>query len=128
MARRTVLIVSSVAHRLTALQETVHQAGFLPLSAETVGHALSLLGKVRPALILMDTVLSDGSGPELLRALRALPLMERVPVVVLGATAGTWHEPHDDDPYLAILTQEGADLSALDTVVRETLDRLAPSL
>lgn len=127
MARRTVLIVSSIARRLESLQETARQAGFLPLPAETAGHALSLLGKVRPALILVDAVRSDSGASSLPRALRTLPLMDQVPVIVLAATEGDWRERRDD-PYLTVLRQEGADLLALGTLVRAMLDRLAPSL
>ena len=52
--------------------------------AATLGEARQALGSQRPAVILLDMKLPDGSGLELLDHLAATPGLEQLPVVVLS--------------------------------------------
>ena len=57
------------------------------LEAMSVGEALAQLGKVKPDLLLLDIRLSDGSGLDVIRTVRANPLFDDVPAVAITAQA-----------------------------------------
>lgn len=84
MARHVVFVVSSRPARLDVRQAAVRDAGYWPLPAPTIERALFLAAKVRPSLVLTDPELPDGRAVALLDALRAIPALAGVRVVVLG--------------------------------------------
>jgi PAS domain S-box-containing protein len=53
----------------------------------TVAGGIEAVHRLRPALVLLDLNLPDGSGFDVLAAVRADPLMARVPVFILSADA-----------------------------------------
>ena len=64
------------------------------LEAMSVGEALAQLGKVKPDLLLLDIRLSDGSGLDVIRTVRANPLFDDVPAVAITAQAMKNDEKH----------------------------------
>lgn len=121
------LIASSAPVRLEALRQSVRGAGFFPIATPTTRHALFLLTKVRPALILADAQLQDGDASAFLRELRRLPLIEEVPLIVLGTTRAAAPEARDD-PNVMVMAETDLEADDLTRLVRETLDRLVPQL
>lgn len=56
-------------------------------SAESAAHALALIGTSQPNIILLDVMMPDMDGPNLLRVLRDRPDTKDIPVVFMTATA-----------------------------------------
>jgi two-component system response regulator RegX3 len=82
MSRRRILVVedeSSIAEPLTA---ALQREGFAAVTAETVAEGLERFRTERPDLVLLDVMLPDGDGRDLLRQIRA---ESRTPVIMLTA-------------------------------------------
>jgi hypothetical protein len=100
MARHLILVVCSDDQRRGAWQVAVRRFARWAVPAPTLHRALVLLNTVRPALVFTDAELADGRAVALIRAMRAVPALEQVRVVVLGRV--TPDEVHDlaGDPYV----------------------------
>jgi two-component system phosphate regulon response regulator PhoB len=59
--------------------------GYDSIPAETAGEALSLVAKELPALVLLDWMLPDRPGVDLLRNWRTDPRTARMPIIMLTA-------------------------------------------
>ena len=81
--RPVALIVCSDAQRRDAWESAVRRAGHWALAASTVHQALALLHKLRPTLMLSEATLTDADAVHLIREMRAVPPLQRVPVVIL---------------------------------------------
>ena len=86
-----------------------------------MARALSLLGKVRPDLVLADVELADGRAPALIRAMRAIAALEQVPVVMLGAVTMEEHRDLACDSLVHV--REVADDGAIGALLEEFLGR-----
>lgn len=114
MARHVVLVVSSRPARLDVRQEVVHAAGHWPLPAPTIVRALALAAKVRPSLVLVDADLSDGRAGALIEALRGIPALTGVRVIVLGELNPAEHDVVARDPHVRVHpVPDGAGLHGL---------------
>jgi len=81
----TVLVVDDTAAALKATARVLDQGGYRVLQAASGDEALVLARMHRPQLVLLDVVLPDISGPEVLRRIRADPAMDSVSVVLLSS-------------------------------------------
>ncbi|HKJ87184.1 MAG TPA: sigma-54 dependent transcriptional regulator, partial [Gammaproteobacteria bacterium] len=82
---RAVLVVDDEAHFARAVCKHLRRAGFECVVRERLETARELLATQRPAAVLLDMRLPDGSGLTLLRELRRRWDASQVPVVVLTA-------------------------------------------
>lgn len=57
------------------------------LEAVSAAEALAQLGKTKPDLLLLDIRLGDGSGLDIIKAVRADPAFDDVPAVAITAQA-----------------------------------------
>jgi two-component system, OmpR family, response regulator RegX3 len=80
---RMVLLVEDEETITTPLTEALGREGFRTETAGSLAEGLELARSRRPDLVLLDVMLPDGSGFELLRELRTDGL--RVPVIMLTA-------------------------------------------
>src|SRR5687767_2675251 len=78
-----VLLVEDDASLRFVLRRNLEARGYRVRVAETVAQALAAVASARPAVLLLDIALPDGSGWDVLRALAARG--EHVPTVVLSA-------------------------------------------
>jgi PAS domain S-box-containing protein len=68
------------------MQEVIEQRPDCTLHlAVSVRDGIDLINRLRPDLVLVDLHLSDGSGLEVAEWMRTMPLLTRVPVVVVSA-------------------------------------------
>jgi DNA-binding response OmpR family regulator len=119
-ATRLVLVASSDPACLRARGAMARDTGAYPLPAPLVARAIALVRKVRPSAVLVDVILSDGRGLDLVRALRAGETLGRVPVVLLGV-AGPEERAHlSRDPHAHGL--HGRDDTALGALLRGLLE------
>jgi two-component system, OmpR family, response regulator RegX3 len=82
IGRRTVLLVEDEESITTPLVEALQREGFDTAVAGTAQEALEAADRIRPNLVLLDVMLPDGSGFDVLRELRS---GARFPVIMLTA-------------------------------------------
>jgi two-component system response regulator RegX3 len=82
MSRRRSLVVEDEQSIAEPLAAALQREGFAPVLAATVADGLEGFRSHRPDLVLLDVMLPDGDGRELLRQIRA---ESRTPVVMLTA-------------------------------------------
>ena len=80
--RRRILVCDDEPQILRALKVVLREAGFEPVAAETVEEALDLAAVNPPDAAIVDLVLPDGDGIDILRGLRE---WSQMPVLVLSA-------------------------------------------
>ena len=81
-----ILIADDVATNRIVMKVKLTAAGYLPVVAADGAACLAMARAAPPDLILLDLVLPDMTGTEVLRRLRADPLTRSVPVVMFSAT------------------------------------------
>ncbi len=117
MARRVILVASPDDVRLERWISVIRQAGYLPLPATSVARVLALLRKVRPALVLSDTVFPDGDPSDIQEDMRTVGAQTHVPLIVLDSMTDhmlldlardkltTLHQGDDDASVQSLLEQ-----------------------
>ena len=81
-----VLIVDDVATNRIVMKVKLAAAGYLPLVAADGKSCLALARSERPDLILVDLLMPDMPGGEVLARLRADPATRQIPVVIFSAS------------------------------------------
>lgn len=82
MTKRTILLIEDEEAISEPLAAALAREGFEPLVASTAGAGMELFDKRSPDLVLLDVMLPDGDGRDLLRRIRET---SRTPVVMLTA-------------------------------------------
>ena len=82
MTKRTILLIEDETAISEPLAAALQREGFDPLVAGTVAEGLELFEKRSPDLVLLDVMLPDGDGRDVLRTIRET---SRTPVVMLTA-------------------------------------------
>jgi len=82
-AKPTILIVDDDRCVLEVTQQFVAAEGFVPLVAASVAEALAILATHRPNLILLDVLMPERDGWEMLQSLKHDPRTADCPVVML---------------------------------------------
>src|SRR5512133_2790005 len=80
MEKRRVLLIEDEMAIAGPLSATLREEGFEPLIAGTAAGGLDAFRTGRPDVVLLDVVLPDGDGRDVLREIRAI---SRLPVVML---------------------------------------------
>jgi DNA-binding response OmpR family regulator len=86
---KTLLCVEDDKILLRNSREFLRQRGYRVLAAETLAQARDWLQKEKPDAVLLDIMLPDGNGLDLLTEIRAAG--SKVPIIILTA----WGEPKD---------------------------------
>lgn len=81
--KQTVLIVDDDRVGVEPTQQLLVGEGFVPLIAGSVTEALAILETQRPALILLDVLMPERDGWEMLKMLKSDPRIADCPVVML---------------------------------------------
>ena len=82
MTKRTILLIEDETAISEPLASALQREGFDPVVAGTVAEGLELFEKRSPDLVLLDVMLPDGDGRDVLRTIRET---SRTPVVMLTA-------------------------------------------
>jgi PAS domain S-box-containing protein len=85
--RRLLSIEDNTASRTLLEQLVAHHGGFDVVAAGTVAEGLELVRRIDFDAVVVDLQLPDGSGEDVVRALRADPRTEATAVIVLTADA-----------------------------------------
>jgi signal transduction histidine kinase/DNA-binding response OmpR family regulator len=81
-----VLVVDDDPEMQRAARESLEREGFAVVTASTAQEGESLANRRRPDLILLDLLLPDRNGLELLQALKANTTTREIPVLVVSVT------------------------------------------
>ncbi len=84
---KTVLIIEDEADTAEMLSEMLRLSGYHSIHAYTAQSALTLLSDQKPAIILLDIVLPDYSGLDLLRKIRQISQYDDLPIVLLSGNS-----------------------------------------
>ncbi len=82
---KTIIVVEDEPDAAEMFAEMMRVSGFRVLKAYGSGLAMKLIGKELPAAVILDIMMPDISGLEVLRYMRREPLLEKIPVVVVSA-------------------------------------------
>ena len=80
-----ILVVDDEPDILNLLDYNLKKAGFKVLQAKDGPEAIELAVKKKPALVLLDIMLPDMDGTEVLKRLKTDPLAKHIPVIMLTA-------------------------------------------
>ena len=80
----SVWVLSSDAQQARSLTELLEDAGYGALALESAAAALAQAAVAPPDLLLLDAQLSDGSGFDLARRLKALARTSPAPIIFLA--------------------------------------------
>ena len=81
--KQKILVVDDEPEARTAMAQMLRANGYEVLEAGEGKNVLSRASSERLALIILDMVLPDVSGTEILESLRANPLTQEIPVLLL---------------------------------------------
>jgi len=87
-SRRKILVVDDVAQSRMMLTDALTAVGFTVFDAVDGLNALERIPLVKPDLVLMDLMMPRMDGWEATRRIRHLPGFERLPIIVVSASAG----------------------------------------
>ena len=83
--KATILIVDDAEVNVILLEDILENLGYDVLSAGSAKEAADILNRQLPQLVLLDIMMPDVDGFEVLRRLGANPETRLIPVVVLSA-------------------------------------------
>jgi CheY-like chemotaxis protein len=101
-----VLVVDDDEFTCDAIRRLLTRMGYTTACASSGAQALDLLGQVRPDVIVLDWMMPEMDGLEVLRKLRADPRTKDVPVLLYSAA---------DDP---AMQKQAARLGAMECVLK----------
>ena len=81
----TVLLVDDEPALLQLLVEILGDEGYVTVSAVNGRAALEVLAEIQVDLVITDTMMPYGSGPDLIRAMREHPGLRAIPVILTSA-------------------------------------------
>lgn len=80
-----VLIIEDQPLHAKLFRDTLNASGFRSVSAITGAEGAALAARIRPDLILLDVLLPDADGRDLIAALLSADRTTRVPVMAISA-------------------------------------------
>jgi DNA-binding response OmpR family regulator len=85
IAQKTVIVVEDEQDAAEMFAEMMRVNGFRVLKAFGSTPAIPLIERERPAAVILDIMMPDVSGLELLRYMRREPQLAAIPVIVVSA-------------------------------------------
>jgi DNA-binding response OmpR family regulator len=82
---KTVLIIEDEADAADLFAEMMRVSGFRVLKTTRSAPALSMMTAEKPDVVILDIMMPETSGLDILREMRFTPELEEIPVVVVSA-------------------------------------------
>jgi CheY-like chemotaxis protein len=82
---RTIIVVEDEADAAEMFAEMMRVSGFRVLKATSSAPAMSMIAREKPDAVILDIMMPDISGLEVLRFMRRDPTLSHIPVVVVSA-------------------------------------------
>ena len=84
-AQRTIIVVEDEQDAAEMFAEMMRVSGFRVLKASGSAAAMTLIESEKPAAVILDIMMPDISGLEVLHFMRGKPKLAKIPVVVVSA-------------------------------------------
>jgi DNA-binding response OmpR family regulator len=84
-AQKTVMIIEDETDAAEMFAEMMRVNGFRVIKMFSSGPAISLIAQEKPDLIILDVMMPDISGLEVVRYMRRDPNLEKIPVIIVSA-------------------------------------------
>jgi DNA-binding response OmpR family regulator len=84
-AQKTVMIIEDETDAAEMFAEMMRVNGFRVIKMFSSAPAISMIAQERPDLIILDVMMPDISGLEVLRYMRRDPHLEKIPVIIVSA-------------------------------------------
>ena len=85
MAEKTIIVVEDEMDAAEMFAEMMRVSGYTVLKATSSTHAMSMIAKVKPSAVILDIMMPDVSGLEVMRFMRNDPDLVQIPVVIVSA-------------------------------------------
>jgi len=85
MNEKTVLIIEDEEDAAELFAEMMRVSGFRVLKTTSSAPAITMLADEKPDLVILDIMMPDVSGLDVLRQMRRDPALAHIPVVVVSA-------------------------------------------
>ena len=86
-AQKAILVVDDEPYMIRLLQHHVERAGYRMIKAVNGREALEKVESDRPDLIIMDVMMPEMNGLEVLSEIRKAPETSKLPVIIMTANA-----------------------------------------
>lgn len=83
--QKTIIVVEDEQGAAEMFAEMMRLSGFRVLKVAGSGQAMSMINKEEPAAVILDIMMPDIHGLEVLRTMRREPKLAKFPVVVVSA-------------------------------------------
>ncbi|MCX6068555.1 MAG: response regulator [Chloroflexi bacterium] len=83
--QKTVIVVEDEVDAAEMFAEMMRINGFRVVKTYSSGPAIGLISREMPDLVILDVMMPDISGLEVLRFMRREPQLEKIPVIVISA-------------------------------------------
>lgn len=84
-AQKTVIVVEDETDAAEMFAEMMRVSGFRVLKSYSSAPAISLIANERPDVVILDVMMPDVSGLEVLKFMRREPALAHIPVIVVSA-------------------------------------------
>jgi two-component system, OmpR family, response regulator VicR len=92
---QSIVLIDDDADLRMTLRDFLTEEGFVVHAARTGRHGLHILEKIDvPDLILLDYKMPVMDGKQFLTAMRSVPRLQNIPVVILSAATREWSGAH----------------------------------
>jgi len=85
MTEKMILIIEDEEDAAELFAEMMRVSGFRVLKTSSSAPAISMISSEKPDLVILDIMMPDVSGLDILRQMRASPELKTIPVVVVSA-------------------------------------------
>jgi molybdenum cofactor cytidylyltransferase len=85
MVEKTIIVVEDELEAAEMFAEMMRVSGFRVLKVNSSTPAMNMIAKERPSAVILDIMMPDVSGLEVMRFMRGDPQLARIPVVVVSA-------------------------------------------
>jgi CheY-like chemotaxis protein len=85
VSQRTVIVVEDEADAAEMFAEMMRVNGFRVVKSFSSGPAINLIATEIPDVVILDVMMPDISGLEVVKFMRREPKLEKIPVIVISA-------------------------------------------
>jgi DNA-binding response OmpR family regulator len=85
VSQRTVIVVEDEADAAEMFAEMMRVNGFRVIKSFSSGPAINLIATEMPDVVILDVMMPDISGLEVLKFMRREPNLAKIPVIVISA-------------------------------------------
>jgi DNA-binding response OmpR family regulator len=83
--QKTVVVIEDEPDAAEMFGEMMRVNGFRVVKSYTSGPAIEIITREKPAIVILDVMMPEISGIEILQLMRAKPELSQIPVVVVSA-------------------------------------------